>query len=194
MTERPRPLPPKTDGVKRNINRYAYLDRQERAWLAGLVDGCGRIANDRIMMTGKAGRILTYSVRIRATKLAEPGIIRAGELLRITPRDYSSSGSGRLEIAIPHDCIDDFMAIIKPFISAGKYNIYTRVKYLSELSEFELGQPTSIYTPTGTKKMYKGINWKRVDALLDQPDITDALRRNIGVAIQRTQALVVESD
>lgn len=190
--KKPLPLQPKTSDKLSTPNKYAYLTPREKAWLAGLMDGCGRIFNGRIMNTHKVERLITYKINLRASQLANPGIEKAGRLLRLPVRDYSKSGSGRLEIAIPNDCIDDLMQAIKSDLSADKYNAYVRAKYLSELSEFKLQGQVIIKQNGKLKQGYKGIDWGRVDELLAQPDVTDALRRQIAGAIDFTSSRIIE--
>ena len=195
--KKPLPLKPKPDrkrATKKVPNRYSYLTVSERAYLAGLMDGCGRIFNGRVLKTATTQRLITYKVQLRSSQNAVPGIERAAEMLNLPIRDYRSSGSGRREIAIPHECIDDLMAALKAFISPGKYNAYVRAKYLSDLSAFKLGQAVTVYgSGNKSKRLYKGVDWQGVDKLMEQPDITPALLKAIEAAKASTQSLVTES-
>lgn len=188
--EKPLPLKPKLpDGVMSTPNTFAYLTKLERAWLAGLIDGCGRVYNHRILKTANHERLISYRLVLRSYTHQESAVRRAAKLLDLPLQEYPGPRL-RMQLGIPYDRVDDLMDVLKPHISEGKYNAYVRAKYLSELSAFKLGRETYEYGPGRPKKYYMGVDWLKIDQLLAQPDITDALAKMILKAQSDTQALI----
>ena len=174
--QKPVHLTPKKKAQARRIkpNSYDYLTVKERAWLAGVVDSVGKITPRKIVNSAKQGRLLTYRVLLRSSPRLNPTLEVVSKLLRLPLRNYSrEDGRTKWELNIPYACVDDLMAVLKPYLTAETYNAYVNAKYASELSEFTLLQDGWVYHENALvkpRRLYKGVDWKAIDELYSKVD------------------------
>lgn len=168
MAKRPEPLKPKQAGRPKDYNPYGYLTKTERAWIAGVIDAAGHIDTARIVRVKKFGKLLTYKCKVRGGLRINNTIHTLGEMLNIKVRDYSTNQANpRYELLIPHDKLDDLMALLKPYLTLPKYNSYVKAKNESDLTSFKLVEEGWVMDEEGHLKgprhVYKGIDFAALD-------------------------------
>ncbi len=181
-------------------NQFAYLTHTERAWLAGVMDSIGKVAPQRIMNVNREQRFLSYRVLVRSSPRANATIEVVAAMLRLKVRNYAkASGRTAWELNIPHAQVDDLMSILKEYLTAETYNTYVRAKYLSDLTKFKLEKAGwdyragSLVNGKPTKRLYKGVDWQRIDEVLNAPELTQTDIKHITGGIVKINATVARS-
>lgn len=166
-SKRPTPLTSKVKQEK-TYNKYSYLTKLERAWIAGVIDTAGIIETTRIVRIRKFGKLLTYRCRVRAGLRINNTIMVLGRMLNITVRDYSKQANPRYELVINHANLDPLMALLKPYITPEKYNEYVKAKNDSDLTSFKLREQGWVMDLdgqlTGPRHVYRGVDFAAIDA------------------------------
>lgn len=181
-------------------NAYAYLTSHERAWLAGVIDAIGKVAPQRIMNVNREQRFISYRILIRSSPRANATIMVAAEMLRLKVRNYSkATGRTAWELNIPNASVDDLMSLLKEYLTAETYNTYIRAKYVSDLTAFRLEKAGwdyregSLVNGKPTKRLYKGVDWRKIDEALSAPELNATDLKHIRNGVEKINATVAKS-